>query len=189
MLWCEERDAAPNYSVTLDEWCENLYSLQEVDSISSFWCLWNNLKSVMGLPDGSVYNFFKKGVKPVWEDAKNDGGGRWVFILPRDRDGTAKIRQEYFARTVDETWITVVLSLIGNTIDPQDIVCGTVVQVRSREIRFAVWTRKVDDATLLNFGHALHAKLEHLSNSELSYRLHSAGTGKRRTLPRHCIKR
>ena len=30
-------------------------------------------------------HFFKRGVKPVWEDSRNINGGSWTFRVPKDK--------------------------------------------------------------------------------------------------------
>lgn len=91
----------------------------------------------------------------MWEDPINAKGGKWIFTNPRSR----KAR-------LDECWLYVVccrhvakrasgcwsgthdggcaffqmLSLIGETLQDEDDVCGAVASVRKAQDRIAIWS-------------------------------------------------
>ncbi|KAG0683766.1 hypothetical protein C6P40_001206 [Pichia californica] len=52
-----------------------------IDTIEQFWESFINLKSINDVPIDTEYFFFKKGIKPMWEDEFNKNGGRWYFSL------------------------------------------------------------------------------------------------------------
>ncbi|KAJ8546877.1 hypothetical protein ON010_g11357 [Phytophthora cinnamomi] len=70
-----------------------------------------------------------EGIRPMWEDPINAKGGKWIFTNPRSR----KAR-------LDECWLYVMLSLIGETLQDEDDVCGAVVSVRKAQDRIAIWS-------------------------------------------------
>ncbi|ODQ54336.1 translation initiation factor eIF4e [Saitoella complicata NRRL Y-17804] len=45
-----------------------------------FWQVFNN--TPLDLPQKSSIHFFKRGVKPLWEDPRNLHGGAWTFRIP-----------------------------------------------------------------------------------------------------------
>lgn len=54
---------------------------ENIDSVEQFWESFSNLKSVMDVPIDTEYFFFKKGIKPLWEDEHNRKGGRWSLSI------------------------------------------------------------------------------------------------------------
>ena len=113
-------------------------------------------------------NFFKKNIKQLWEDSANDGGGRWYFRLEKSRH-PAECAQ--YNSQIQETWLYIILSLIGNTIDTDNLICGAVVSIRIRETRFMIWTRKGELLQIMDIGNALKKNLKYCTR--LSYRKHS----------------
>merc|ERR1712060_1047782 len=57
---------------------------------------------------------FRKGVRPEVEDATNLSGGHFTYHL----------RQNLGGGTLDELWNNVVLGMIGETIEPADMLVG-----------------------------------------------------------------
>ena len=72
---------------------------------------------------------------------------------------------------IQETWLYIILSLIGNTIDPANLICGAVVSIRARETRFMIWTRKGERSRIMEIGKLLEKNLKYCNR--LSYRKHS----------------
>jgi len=65
---------------------------------NSSFSLFNHIKRPSQLSNQCDYNYFKNGIKPMWEDSKNSAGGRWLLQLP-----PAKNNQQ-----VDEYWKNIV---------------------------------------------------------------------------------
>ena len=60
-------------------WIENLKEIATVSYIEDFWATQNQLYDASALSIGSDYHLFKEGIKPMWEDEANRGGGRWLY--------------------------------------------------------------------------------------------------------------
>ena len=56
--------------------------LNNIITIKSFWELMNDLP-LDKLQMKDTFHFFKRGVKPVWEDPRNVKGGSWTFRVPK----------------------------------------------------------------------------------------------------------
>lgn len=50
--------------------------------INFIFSLYNHIKPPSQLNLHCDYNYFKKGIKPMWEDGRNSAGGRWLLQLP-----------------------------------------------------------------------------------------------------------
>jgi hypothetical protein len=59
----------------------NLEHTENIDSVEQFWESFSNMKNLNDVAIDTEYFFFKKGIKPLWEDEINKNGGRWSFIL------------------------------------------------------------------------------------------------------------
>ena len=70
----------------------------------------------------SNYHLFKEGIEPMWEDAANKEGGKFVLTIPKADSKAGK---------TDEWWLFTVLALIGETMDASgEEICGCVVSIR-----------------------------------------------------------
>jgi len=43
------------------------------------------VKPITQLPLNSNYHIFKEGVEPMWEDAENINGGKFVLTVPKKK--------------------------------------------------------------------------------------------------------
>ena len=66
----------------------NLQTLARIDSVQSFWSIQNHLLLPSQMEQNSTLHFFKEGIKPVWEDENNRGGGKCK------QEGTLLAQQE-----------------------------------------------------------------------------------------------
>ena len=74
---------------------------EDINNIKLFWQVMNSFPfERLGYKD-SVH-FFKKGVKPVWEDPRNVNGGAWNFRVPKEK--TDEFWKELLVLAVGETF-------------------------------------------------------------------------------------
>jgi len=105
--------------------------LQEnIITIKSFWEGQNNFPIEKLKMKDSVH-FFKRGVKPVWEDPRNVKGGAWTFRVPKEKS--------------DATWKEILLFGVGenfaDVIQPKDDLCGFSLSVRFNSNLIMIWNR------------------------------------------------
>lgn len=118
------------------DWKDNLMLITTVDNVEDFWSVFSYLKPAKFLQDGRDYMFFKKGIRPMWEDAHNRDGGRWLVNISRD------LRQS----TLDQLWMNTLLSLIGSQYDKESsLINGAVVNVRFRCDKLSLWTKSYEN--------------------------------------------
>ncbi|POS85170.1 eukaryotic translation initiation factor 4e-1, partial [Erysiphe pulchra] len=100
-------------------------------SVEEFWGVYNNIAPVSELALKSDYHLFKEGIRPEWEDPKNKHGGKWSYQFKDKRN-----------IPIDELWLHVMLSAIGETLEGENDgeVMGVVVNVRKGFYRIGVWT-------------------------------------------------
>lgn len=77
----------------------------DIMTVKLFWEVVNSFPlQRLGFKD-SVH-FFKRGVKPVWEDPRNVNGGAWTFRVPKER--TDQFWKELLVLAVGEEFFDVV---------------------------------------------------------------------------------
>ena len=60
--------------------------MENIITIKPFWEIFNQFPLWAMKMKDSVH-FFKRGVKPVWEDPRNITGGSWTFRVPKAQSG------------------------------------------------------------------------------------------------------
>lgn len=131
-----------------DQWQNSNTCVHSFNTVEDFWCLYNNIHGPAQLFHGDL-SFFKKDIAPAWEDATCAKGGRWLVKL-EEKAGT-RMKQE----SVEETWLNLILALIGETFggDDNDLVCGAVLSSRAKgSSKLALWVKTTDQNAVLRLG-------------------------------------
>ena len=113
---------------------DSLKEIYTFDNIISFWQFWNkypgnDTKKIFYNGEYVTYffkekyriiamNVFAKGIKPEWEDEKNKKGN--IFILGYD----PKSELDKFLISVTNTWIKLIINLIGEQLPYSDKING-----------------------------------------------------------------
>ncbi|KAF9237771.1 translation initiation factor eIF4e [Melanogaster broomeanus] len=121
-----------------DDYEAGLTVIGEFDTVESFCRYFNWLKPPSKLERNSNYHIFKSGIKPMWEDAANANGGKWVLTMKNN------------PALLDRCWTWLAMALVGEELEDGDDICGAVVSLRSKVDRIQVWTRSKDDVERLN---------------------------------------
>ncbi|KAJ8876377.1 hypothetical protein PR048_020822 [Dryococelus australis] len=156
-LWYYENDRTKS-------WEDNQRQVTNFHTVEDFWRLHNNIKSASDLRQGCDYSLFKKGIRPMWEDAANKSGGRWLINVEKKLRGPE----------LDSVWLEVLLCLIGEAFDDfGDDVCGAVVNLRNKGDKIAVWTANAkNQQAVLEIGCKLKSRLNIPPESHICYQVH-----------------
>ncbi|CAO3673323.1 unnamed protein product [Umbelopsis vinacea] len=141
----------------------NLKEIVVFKTIEDFWAVFNNIVKVSRLDISSNYHLFKKGIRPEWEDAANEHGGKFSAQFPKNRTGEA----------INDLWLYTLLACIGEQLPNEDEVTGAVVSVRKVFFRISVWTRTSNNKEVLE---AIGKKLKetlNITNMPLEFTPHS----------------
>uniref|UniRef100_A0A1A9WX14 EIF-4F 25 kDa subunit n=1 Tax=Glossina brevipalpis TaxID=37001 RepID=A0A1A9WX14_9MUSC len=110
-LWYLENDG-------FQSWLDMQTVIMSFNNAEDFWSLYNHIKPPSYIKIGSDYSQLKEAIRPMWEDAANKEGGRWVITLNYTPETKAV-----------NLWLDVILYLIGGVFDHSDQICGAVVDV------------------------------------------------------------
>ena len=145
-------------------WEANLRLITTFDTVEDFWAIYNHIKYAGKLPSGCDYCVFKDGIKPMWEDDKNKQGGRWLVNSIKDR-----------RPDLDRIWLETLLCLVGEAFDDfSDLVCGTVVQIRPKADKLAIWTGNAKEQQAnLTIGRIVKARLQLPHKMSIGFQTHA----------------
>ncbi|CAK1552806.1 unnamed protein product [Leptosia nina] len=107
-------------------WEDNLVRVAGFNTVEDFWCLYHHTKLPTELKTGQDYLIFKESIEPIWEHPANKKGGRWIINFDK-----SKI-------SLDTLWLQLTLLMIGNNLVHNDIVCGAVVNSRTKS-KISLW--------------------------------------------------
>ncbi|KAL2048298.1 hypothetical protein N7G274_000209 [Stereocaulon virgatum] len=143
----------------------------DITTVKLFWEVINSFPlQRLGFKD-SVH-FFKRGVKPVWEDLRNVNGGSWTFRVPREK--TDQFWKELLVLAVGEEFFDVV--------QKGDDICGLSLSMRYNGNTISIWHRdatneKSKDGILAVILDKLSPELKPTQQSHIYYKKHSTHPG------------
>lgn len=144
--------------------------ISEVGTVEDFWRMYNNIMPPSGLCNGSNYHLFKDDIQPMWEDAHNIKGGKWIVVFPKGRKDL-----------LDEYWLYLLLGMIGESFHDVDEVCGAVVSVRKNQSKISLWTKTANrdhQETVMKIGITLRQVLQLEDKWKINYTAHEDGMKK-----------
>uniref|UniRef100_A0A0N4ZSB6 EIF-4F 25 kDa subunit n=1 Tax=Parastrongyloides trichosuri TaxID=131310 RepID=A0A0N4ZSB6_PARTI len=117
-------------------WIDRLMKVYTFDNLGEFIAFLNEAKPPSLLKNGSDYNLFKNGIKPLWEEDDNVEGGRAVLTL--DKSANCEI--------LDNMWKELMLALASEHFaDYSDSICGAVCNIRNKGSKISIWTKNSND--------------------------------------------
>ncbi|VVC35911.1 Translation Initiation factor eIF-4e,Translation Initiation factor eIF- 4e-like [Cinara cedri] len=115
------------------DWVMNIQKLFEVTTAAEFLEAYSKMKLPSTLPQGASYYFFKKGIRPIWEEEPNKGAGAWEMIID--------IRPNHDLNLV---WSDLLFSVISDGLNELLMyLCGITCNVRRGFLKIAIWTVKI----------------------------------------------
>jgi len=161
-FWYDKRPAAGKRVRGEQESYEsNLREIGNFGTVEDFWRYYNHMVKPSKIEVNANYHFFKKGIKPMWEDKQNVKGGKWVLTVKG-------------GGSVDIIWENVILAMVGETFDVDDEICGAVFSRRKGGDRIAVWNRnRENEIAIVTVGRHLKQILgSEISKLQSSYQNH-----------------
>ncbi|KAJ0714761.1 putative translation Initiation factor eIF-4e, eukaryotic translation initiation factor 4E (eIF-4E) [Helianthus annuus] len=140
---------------------DNIKQIMDFSTVEGFWVCYCHLARPSSLPSPTDLHLFKQGIRPLWEDAANCNGGKWIIRFKKAVSG--------------RFWEDLVLALVGDQLDYSDNICGIVLSIRFNEDILSVWNRNASDNQVvmaLRDNIKRHLKLPH--GYVMEYKPHDA---------------
>lgn len=125
-----------NHIMDANEYENNLTQISDFSSWDQFWEIYQHLQRPSSIPVNCELFFFKKGIKPVWEENENRGGGKFILRIKKDH--------------ADKAWERLLISFLGQSFD---LIVGIVVISKQAESIISLWTKELE-----LYGHKLKIK-------------------------------
>ncbi|XP_066197914.1 eukaryotic translation initiation factor 4E type 1B isoform X1 [Saccopteryx leptura] len=158
-------------------WQDNLHLVTKFDTVEDFWAMYSHIQLASKLSSGCDYALFKDGIQPMWEDARNKRGGRWLVSLAK--------QQRHIE--LDRLWLETLLCLIGESFEEHSLeVCGAVINIRTKGDKIAVWTQEAENQTaVLHIGHVYKKRLGLSTKTIIGYQAHADTATKSNTIAKN----
>ncbi|KAF8403977.1 hypothetical protein HHK36_012087 [Tetracentron sinense] len=66
---------------------DNIKKIVEFSTVEAFWVCYCHLARPSSLPSQTDLHLFKEGIRPLWEDAANCNGGKWIIRFKKAISG------------------------------------------------------------------------------------------------------
>ncbi|XP_076650072.1 eukaryotic translation initiation factor 4E type 3 [Halictus rubicundus] len=123
--------------ITVEEYKQNLTKIYTVNTVQSFWAVFNNIPNASSMQVRYSYHLMRDERYPLWEEPINQHGGTW--------------RIKCHKSDTEEIWKEMVLAAIGEQfaecVAEDDEVCGITVSIRDKEDIIQIWNTNAASAS------------------------------------------
>ena len=133
-------------------WEANIKEIVDVSYVEDFWSVVNYLYTPTNmLAHGGDITFFKKNIRPMWEDVQNKAGGSWLHTIHQYKKNPE----------IYDYWLETLMALIGDnfcgtgvgrseqpTVANEhlcDFISGVYASPRPKQHKLALWTQNYKD--------------------------------------------
>ncbi|XP_019627199.1 PREDICTED: eukaryotic translation initiation factor 4E type 3-B-like [Branchiostoma belcheri] len=149
---------------TAAEYEANLRKIYTVNTVESFWGVFNNIPDVSEIQDRYGYHLMREERRPIWEDECNMRGGYW--------------KMKCFKKDTSVVWKELLLAVIGEQFTDHtaegDEVVGLSVSVRERDDIIQIWNQNAEVADKASVVSKFRELLPNTSFPTLFYKPHQA---------------
>ena len=135
--------------------------------VEAFWGFYSHLKRPSEMAAPSDYQVFRKGIKPIWEDAENKQGGKWLI----------RVKKEFS----DRLWEDLLLAIVGNQFESSGgygEVCGAVISIRETHDVISLWIKSTNKIVRDKIRDSIKYVLKLPGRTILEWRVHDSASYK-----------
>lgn len=146
-----------------DNWMDKIKQTCIVNSIETFWVMFNNIPNASELVYPYDYYFFRKHIQPMWEDPVNKDGGKITITVKKE------VEPDY----LNKLWLYTLLGCIGEQFETN--ICGVVLNIRKHQNRINIWLN-TSDKDLIEEVALKWKELLEINDMEMSFLKHDDNT-------------
>lgn len=114
------------------DWLSDYKTVSTINTVETFWGVYNNIPALIDMPHGSIYAMFRDGIHPSWEHSENKDGFSWVL---------------YFSKNTSKEWINKLyenslMLLIGCTFQYEELLNGCTFERKLKGDKFVFWFKE-----------------------------------------------
>lgn len=186
-LWYDYQEKKYNSNLN---WSDNLKLLGEMEDVETFWGIQKEIGNAQELQISSNLHFFRKGIKPMWEDPKNMNGGKWVLEIHSDQQ-IQSVWTNTLLFCISEACLLKKKPKAGEKLNvTEDVidrkmegaVCGAVFSPRKHYFRISMWTNCKDSRAKI-IGQMWQEFLDLQEPIKISFRAHESSIKSSRDIP------
>ncbi|CAI5512633.1 unnamed protein product [Closterium sp. Naga37s-1] len=127
VVWYTRRQRQPPGQRSATSYEDSIRRIADFSTVEGFWGCYCRMVRPSALPAPTDVHVFKDGIRPLWEDAHNRRGGKWMV----------RLRKPLTARM----WEQLLMAVAGEQLEGAEEVCGVVLSVRFGEDILSIWNR------------------------------------------------
>ncbi|CAK9797710.1 Eukaryotic translation initiation factor 4E type 3 [Anthophora quadrimaculata] len=148
---------------TVEEYKDNLTKIYTVNTVQSFWAVFNNIPNASVIQVRYSYHLMRDERYPLWEEPVNRNGGTW--------------RLKCHKSDTEKVWKEMVLAAIGEQfaecVADDDDICGLSVSIRERDDLVQIWNINAASASKAKLLDKIHSLLPNINFTEF-YKPHQS---------------
>ncbi|XP_076170402.1 eukaryotic translation initiation factor 4E type 3 [Ptiloglossa arizonensis] len=148
---------------TVEEYKENLMKIYTVNTVQSFWAVFNNIPNASAMEVRYSYHLMRDERYPLWEEPVNQKGGTWRLKCQKTDS--------------EQIWKEMVLAAIGEQFSEcmaeDDEICGVTVSIKDKEDLIQIWNTNASLASKATIIQKVHLLLPNVNFVEF-YKSHQS---------------
>nr|XP_033328475.1 eukaryotic translation initiation factor 4E type 3-like [Megalopta genalis] len=148
---------------TVEEYKQNLTKIYTVNTVQSFWAVFNNIPNVNSMQVKYSYHLMRDERYPLWEEPVNQHGGTWRIKC--HKSDTEKIWKEMVLAAIGEQF--------ADCMAEDDEVCGVTVSIRDKDDMVQIWNMNAASASRATILKKVYSLLPNVNFSDF-YKPHQS---------------
>ncbi|XP_033328475.2 eukaryotic translation initiation factor 4E type 3 [Megalopta genalis] len=148
---------------TVEEYKQNLTKIYTVNTVQSFWAVFNNIPNVNSMQVKYSYHLMRDERYPLWEEPVNQHGGTWRIKC--HKSDTEKIWKEMVLAAIGEQF--------ADCMAEDDEVCGVTVSIRDKDDTVQIWNMNAASASRATILKKVYSLLPNVNFSDF-YKPHQS---------------
>jgi hypothetical protein len=163
--WTFWTDSVKAQAMSKEDFSKNIHKSGHCSNLKEFCDNWNGIANKLHFGMYSNLRLFKNDIPPLWEDAGNRNGGKWILIAPFTTDPQG----DQVGNEALQVFLQISLHMITGLFDYLDNLCGITLAIRPYGIMISIWNNDAGDKVQII---SMKKKLTKLEFHNIKYQSH-----------------